>query len=161
MSQAVMVAAYLVAQSKQFDTGVGGNTSIVVITPHGAFAQAPHYVALAEKRVGEFIRRTDELFLACADTALSTADLTSTLEQFSSGALKLHKQQIAETVREMLAHGINMVNDAVPIAPPGTLITVGGGIGIYEPDEQAISSPTSQASDSSSTPTGSEPEKTD
>ncbi len=135
LPQGILVAVYLVAQSKKFDDGVGGETSIAVVTPTSVWIEAPHYVSQAEARIKRFMQLTDELFLRCADTELSMDELRAILEQFGEKALRLHREQIVEMVREMFSHGLNIGGDGLAHIPPGTVVTFGGGFRVYDPSE--------------------------
>ena len=74
MQQAVMLAVYLVSISKKLDSGVGGETRIAVVTENGAWIDDPEYIAEAEKRVEEFLKLTDEMFLTCIDVSIAPSD---------------------------------------------------------------------------------------
>jgi 20S proteasome alpha/beta subunit len=70
MQQAVMLAIYLVSQSKRFDEGVGGDTQIVIVRDNGAWIDDPEYVKQFEIYVGEFLKLIDPLFLNCVDVSI-------------------------------------------------------------------------------------------
>src|ERR1035441_5121046 len=47
---------------------------VAVITNNGAWIDDPEYIAEAEKRVEEFLKLTDEMFLTCIDVSIAPSD---------------------------------------------------------------------------------------
>jgi 20S proteasome alpha/beta subunit len=105
MAQAVLLATYLVSQSKMFDEGVGGETQIVVVTDKGAFQEDRAYVDNAQKRFDAFHEIVDRLILASPDVSTTEAEFLKELEDFRKAAIKLR----AEYKHKMTAELVNEV----------------------------------------------------
>jgi 20S proteasome alpha/beta subunit len=97
MQQAVMLGIYLTLQSKKTDDGVGGETGVVVIRDNGAWKECTEYVANAEKRVQDFTRLTDDLFLSAIDSSIPPSRFPTTLEQFKENVAQLREKYLRET----------------------------------------------------------------
>lgn len=101
MSQAVVMAAYLVAQSKGIDVPVGGETRVAVITAHGASLEDNEYVSKLEARTKEFIQKTDSLFLSCADVASQDSIFQEMLAGFNRAVEVLRSYHTLDTAKFM------------------------------------------------------------
>jgi hypothetical protein len=97
MQQAVMLAIYLVSQAKKYAEGVGGATSVVVVRDNGAYFDYPPYVENSEKRVEEFLKLTDSLFLASVDGSIPPSIFPSILEKFGSDVSDLRKKYLDQS----------------------------------------------------------------
>jgi len=97
MQQAVMLAIYLVSLSKKLDEGVGGETSIAVIRDNGAFFDYPPYISASEKRIEEFLKLTDELFLSSVDVGIAPSVFPATLEKFANEVAALRQKYMDQT----------------------------------------------------------------
>ncbi|MGD0568558.1 MAG: hypothetical protein ABSA78_09145 [Candidatus Sulfotelmatobacter sp.] len=103
MQQAVMLAIYLVSQSKARDVGVGGEPRIVVVRTNGAWIDDPLYIAAAEKRVDDFLRLTDSLFLLSVDIGIAPSKFPDELAKVSSKITELRNAYLIHSVmRELL-----------------------------------------------------------
>lgn len=123
MSQAVALAVYLVSQSEKFDTDVGGETSIVVITPTGAYLDEKEWIAVLERRANEIQPFIDELFLACTDIGLSKAEYEQKLDSFIT-AVKTVRDSHLQFAAERVMKKQFMIDDPYPKFPKGGSITV-------------------------------------
>lgn len=94
MQQAVMLAVYLLSQSKKFDDGVSGDTSIVIVTDKNAYREEYLYSSQIEKSALNFLKITDNIFLASGDSAISQPEFDKILNQFKDELLSLHATHI-------------------------------------------------------------------
>jgi hypothetical protein len=95
MAQAVILATYLVSQSKLTDEGVGGESRVALIVEEGACFDNTSYVRALESQTPEFLSLTDELFLRCADASLSVDDLENqVLPTFARAIIDAHRRHI-------------------------------------------------------------------
>jgi len=121
MSQAVVLAAYLVSQSKRLDEGVGGETSIAVVTEAGAYLDDREDVAELELRAKEVLLVADKLFLMCADIGLNKPQfeekLASILTELNE-TRKRHLQFAADRAARVLNNG-KFPDDPYPKFPIG------------------------------------------
>ena len=92
-----MLAIYLVSQAKKYAEGVGGATSVVVVRDNGAYFDYPPYVENSEKRVEEFLKLTDSLFLASVDGSIPPSIFPSILEKFGSDVSDLRKKYLDQS----------------------------------------------------------------
>jgi hypothetical protein len=95
MQQAVMLAIYLVSQSKQFDDGVGGDSQIVIVRDNGAWIDDDQYVAQAEAYIAEFLKLIDSLFLNSVDVTIPPSKFPDKLQEFVENAVS-HRQRFAD-----------------------------------------------------------------
>lgn len=90
MQQAVMLAIYLVSLSKKTAEGVGGDTSIAVISDNGAWIDDPIYIKKFETFIGDFLRLIDRLFLNCVDVSIPPESaFPEKLEKFGEDVKRL------------------------------------------------------------------------
>jgi 20S proteasome alpha/beta subunit len=143
MQQAVMLAVYLVSQSKQLDDGVGFDTRVAVITNNGAWIDDPEYIAEAEKRVEEFLKLTDEMFLTCIDVSIAPSDhiVKNTLLTQRIDALRERYLRDSAT-RSLIRTFSDPTYCGEPYAKifPGATIEFGGssGVTVRETTEQEL-----------------------
>ncbi len=78
----VLLATFLVSQSKTFDEGVGGQTSVVIVRENGAWHDDADDVLSAEKRFTEFSQSIDKLVLAAPDMSITEAQFEEELDAF-------------------------------------------------------------------------------
>ncbi|MGA7766798.1 MAG: hypothetical protein WCA27_11320 [Candidatus Sulfotelmatobacter sp.] len=97
MQQAVMLAIYLLSQSKTRDVGVGGDPRIAVVTVAGASIDDPEYVTNSEQRILEFINLMDELFLQCIDSSTPPSVFPEVIELFQKSVTALRSRYFNET----------------------------------------------------------------
>jgi hypothetical protein len=97
MQQAVMLAIYLLSQSKARDVGVGGDPRIIVVTDAGAFIDDPDYVTNSERLIGEFTTLIDELFLRCIDASTPPSQFPSLLPIFGASVTELRARYLNES----------------------------------------------------------------
>lgn len=88
-----------------------------------------------QARLREYERKMNDVFLACSDTSVSTEELRKRLHEFQEMVLSLHEAQIHAVAEEMFAHGVDMVNDPYARIPLGSVISVGPGIRVWEPEQ--------------------------
>jgi 20S proteasome alpha/beta subunit len=102
MQQAVMLAIFLVLQSKAINEGVGFDTQVAVVTEKAATLEESPYVANSEQRVSDFMRLTDALFLASIDNSISPSKFPEILAQFGIAVGQLRERFLNETASIML-----------------------------------------------------------
>jgi hypothetical protein len=127
MQQAVMLAVFLVSQSKALDLGVGGDTRIAVVVDDGASIDDPEYIENSERRVGDFLKLSDELFLNSVDMSISPTNFDEKLVEFTKRLKNLRETYL----RWSAAHSINRAmsdpnyrGDAYAKEFPGMVTTV-------------------------------------
>jgi 20S proteasome alpha/beta subunit len=127
MQQAVMLAIYLVSQSKKLDDGVGFDTRVAVVTSNAAALEEAPYVANSEQRVSDFLRLTDALFLASIDNTIPPSKFPDVLTQFGSAVAELRDRFLRETAAIML--NLTLAGQSgvwtYPKIFPGAVIEVG------------------------------------
>lgn len=82
MSQAVMLAVYLVSQSKLTDDGVDGETRVAIVSQFWARLEDKEYIESIEARVTGFLPIADELFLHLADVGVPIIEFERKLQWF-------------------------------------------------------------------------------
>lgn len=97
MQQAVMLAVYLVSQSKKLDDGVGGDTSVVVVRDNGAWFDYPPYISNSEGRIAEFLKLTDDLFLSSVDISIPPSTFPEVLKKLASDVAELRQKYLNQT----------------------------------------------------------------
>jgi hypothetical protein len=102
MQQAVMLAIYLVSQAKIYADGVGGETSVVLVTNNGAWREVQEYVKSGEERVANFLKFTDSLFLSAIDSSIPPSQFPEVLEQFKENVAQLREKYLRETAELVL-----------------------------------------------------------
>lgn len=101
MLQAVVLASYLVSQSKLLDEPVGGEITVTIVTQRGAFQESDSYISYLEKRANEFLKHTDALFLACLDTTVGEKRLRKYIERFAENAINQYRKHIDSTLESL------------------------------------------------------------
>jgi hypothetical protein len=84
MSQAVLLAAYLVSHSKLIDEGVGGETRIGIVSQLWAKIEDIAYTQTLEAIIQDFLPIADQVFLSFADVSLSRSQFEVKLGQLTS-----------------------------------------------------------------------------
>jgi 20S proteasome alpha/beta subunit len=102
MQQAVMLAIFLVLQSKAINEGVGFDTQVAVVTAKAAALEEAPYIANSEQRVSDFLRLTDALFLASIDNSIPPSQFPEVLRQFGTAVSELRDRFLRETAAIML-----------------------------------------------------------
>jgi hypothetical protein len=140
-AQAVLAGIYVLTIAEESSNYVGGDTSVAVIRENGIWMESQDYVRSMEKRLHDYERQINDVFLACANTEVSPEQLGEKLSQFAREALSLHKAHLDRVVRDMVASGLNTQNSPYPKIPPGTVLNVSpqGVTAAYDSaDKQAI-----------------------
>jgi 20S proteasome alpha/beta subunit len=137
MQQAVMLAIYLVSQSKKYDEGVGGDTQIVVVRDNGARIDDPQYVKQFDVFIGEFLALIDHLFLNCVDVSIPPDSVfPGKLAEFGEKVKALRSKALVFSAAHTLERTFNdptYKGDPYPKTFPGSITTVGlGGIDVTE-----------------------------
>jgi hypothetical protein len=131
MQQSVMLAIYLLAQSKARDVGVGGEPRIVVITNSGAFTDDSEYVSSSERWIGDFITLIDELFLYCIDASTPPSQFPNVIAAFGTRVTELRARYQNESasisVRNMFSSPTFRA-EPYPRSFPGAMITFMGDL---------------------------------
>ncbi len=143
MQQAVMLAIYLVSQSKKFDEGVGGDSQIVVVRDNGAWIDDAEYVKQFDIFIGEFLKLIDRLFLNCVDVSIPPSSVfPEKLKEFSEQVTQLRYSALVYSAAHYLnraLHDPNCRGEPYPKVFPGAVTSVMGDGTIQvseEPKEQ-------------------------
>ncbi|MBZ5706265.1 MAG: hypothetical protein LAN63_13020 [Acidobacteriia bacterium] len=136
MAQAVMLATYLVSQSKDIDEGVGGEPRVVIVT-NTIFYDDPTHIGNVEARAREFVQLADEMFLSCADLSISTAALVEQLDNFRAKIVDLRQKHLQVTAEWVISH-IDRYSAPYAYLPPGTVLTLSNSGVTYTEDEAEI-----------------------
>lgn len=96
MVQAVMLAIYLVSQSKQLDAFVGGETRIAVVGDR-AEIDYPEYIKNAEARIADFVKLIDKLFLLCVDPSIPPSGFPAVVEAFAKDLTQLRQNWLHQS----------------------------------------------------------------
>lgn len=107
MQQAVLLAIYLVSQSKIVDQGVGFDTRVALVTGNEAWMEYPEYVQAAEKRVGEFISLIDTLFLVSVDGSIPPSQFPEVLRAFAADVGQLRQEFMEEAATISVDHALH------------------------------------------------------
>jgi len=94
MQRAVMLAVYLVSQSKLLDEGVGLDTRVAIVRDNGAWIDDPVYIKDAEARVKDFLALTDRMFLTCIDVGISPLEYREQFAAIANGIDILRHQYL-------------------------------------------------------------------
>ena len=124
MSQAVVLAVYLVSQSKLTDTGVGGDTAVGIVSQFNAQMEDKEYIESIEARIKDFLSVTDLLFLHLSDASLSRFEFENKLQKFVD-LLQIQREAASEHVLKYLqflanSDRINKINWPYSKIPLGT-----------------------------------------
>ncbi|MGA2431101.1 MAG: hypothetical protein ABSH13_21570 [Candidatus Acidiferrum sp.] len=92
MHRAVLLASFLVSQSKVTDAYVGGSTRIALVAEIGASFEDRTHVANIEKRASDFLELMDDLFFNCADLTSRDVDFANELEICKQKLLNLRQE---------------------------------------------------------------------
>lgn len=90
MPQAVLASMYLLTLAEKTSNWVRGPMIVAKITEHGIHVESEVYVREAEDQLSKYEKAVTALFLNCADTSVSHAELEKSLEEFSRTAVNLH-----------------------------------------------------------------------
>ncbi len=115
MQEGVILATYLVSQSKKFDDGVGGETSIAIVLDNGAWLEPPEEISDVESRFNAFIPHIDRLLLAAPNVGLTETQFRNLLREFEEtiSALRFqYKERIADRI---LKPGVPWLYEKLPI----------------------------------------------
>jgi 20S proteasome alpha/beta subunit len=100
MSQGVMLAAHLIRLAKSQLTSVGGSSRIATLDHNGHIEYAsPWELPNTEDMFGEFLGRTGQLMLKCADPEIDEDGFVKELAEFWKKAIALKQQQIKNRER--------------------------------------------------------------
>ena len=102
MQQAVMLAIYLLSQSKTKDNGVGGDPRVVIVRDNGAWIDDPEYLKSSEIQVGKFLRLIDRLFLASVDISKAPSEFRLDLQRFATELVQLRQDYFNESAARSL-----------------------------------------------------------
>jgi hypothetical protein len=108
MQKAVMLAVFLVSQSKAIDLGVGGQTKVAVVVENGAWFDDDVYIQDSEKRVEQFLALSDSLFLDSVDISIPPSELKTKLDEFQK---KINELRDSHTKYTFLRTMDRMSND--------------------------------------------------
>jgi hypothetical protein len=101
IQQGVILALYLVAQSKAVNEGVGFDTKVVVITSTGAWPEAQSDIAEMEDRFTAITPYVDRLLLAAPDVGTTEEQFDDIVKEFHEavrGFRFSHKERVAEQI---------------------------------------------------------------
>jgi hypothetical protein len=130
MGRAIILASYLVSQSKLIDGGVGGETSIAFVSQVTAVIEDASFIRMLEATVNDFVPIVDQLFLLFSDSGLSKNDFENAVTVFTE-LLRVQRESLllrtAEYVKARLDHGFLHDIRPYPKAPPGSQIQISVG----------------------------------
>ena len=124
MSQAVVLAVYLVSQSKLTDEGVGGDTRIGVVSQFSAKIEDAEYVRSIEKLIVGYLPIADDLFRSLSDVEIPNDEFECRL-QILNKMLRLQRRSAVlnslEYVQFLVDQGkLNQTNWPYSKIPLGT-----------------------------------------
>lgn len=155
MQQAVMLAIYLVSQSKARDVGVGGDTRIVIVKNNGVWVDDPLYVAASEQRVNDFLRLIDGLFLTSIDIAIAPSKFPEELAKFSAKITELRTAYLVHSIMRtlILTRDPNYKGEPYRKGFDGCLVSIKDGtIEIKEPSGEELENKLNYVRDANSNP---------
>jgi 20S proteasome alpha/beta subunit len=126
IAQGVVLGAYLVAQSKNLDQYVGGDTRIAIVASHGAFLEDEEYVKQLESRAKELLKSFDNLFLVTADVSVGLPAFYGHLKEFTKVIVEAREKYSHETTLSFFEAMRNKdwPGDAYSKFPENTTVTV-------------------------------------
>jgi 20S proteasome alpha/beta subunit len=107
MQQAVMLAIYLVSQSKAIDEGVSGEPRVAIVDDDIAWLDYPDYLAASEAHIAKFIKLIDNLFLLCVDGSIPPSKFPEVLSAFGKDVTCLRDKYIHESAAITFSHAFN------------------------------------------------------
>jgi hypothetical protein len=124
MSQAVILAVYLVSQSKLTDEGVGGGTSIGIVSQFSATIEDTEYIRFIEKIIAGYLPVADDLFLNLSDMEISNDEFERRLYILNQMLRVQRKAAVSnslEYVQYLVDEGLlNKSNSSYSKVPLGT-----------------------------------------
>jgi len=141
MHRAVLLANYLVSQSKEVDAYVGGGTRIALVGHIGASFEDKDYVANVEKRATDFLQLMDDLFTSCADLTSCDSEFIEKLEEYKTRILNL-RQEHKQIVGGWFFSDLNKLATTnwhpYPYLPPEFIIKIGLDKMTYSENERDL-----------------------
>jgi hypothetical protein len=120
--QAVLLGLHLFWLAEP-SLAVGGKVAVAIAEGWTIRTLPTTVVQQAQARVVRFMQATDDLFLACADTALSSPEFSARLETFSAEIDRLRKEVVQEEAERIMADP-NCLDNYSPLpVTPGIRIT--------------------------------------
>jgi len=140
MHQAVLLATYLVSQSKKLDEAVGGETQIALVTPQVAKLDNPTHIENVESRAKEFLRLMDDFFIVCADLTSRENAFAEQLKIYSEKFLRLRNEHKRRTAEWYFSdpERIAKADDPYPYLAAGFLLEVGVNGATFSEDENKL-----------------------
>ena len=141
MHRTVLLATYLVSQSKMLDEAVGGETRVALVTPYLSCFDNPAHIASVEARAKEFISIMDELFLESADLTTHDVPFAERLEEYKARILKLRNEHKRITAGWFFSEPERIVthDSPYPYLPPGFVLTLmGDGTTSFSEDQERL-----------------------
>jgi 20S proteasome alpha/beta subunit len=137
MVQAVMLAVYLVSQSKELDAYVGGETRIAIVDGDRAQIDYPEYIKNAEARIADFVKLIDTLFLLSVDPTISPSGFPAIVEAFAKDLTALRQSWLDQSAHIWFHRHLSHPEDSVePYEKvfPGAMMTfmANGNVNISE-----------------------------
>jgi len=130
MQQAVMLAIYLLSQSKARDVGVGGDSRIVIVRDNGTWIDDAEYVAQFEKFIGQFLELIDPLFLDCVDVSIPPSSVfPEKLKEFGEKVTQLRHSALIYSAAHTLNRRFddpNYKGEPYPKIFPGSVTSMMG-----------------------------------
>ena len=107
--QAILAGVYLQSIAEETSNYVKSPIFIAVVNGDGIVLEDKAYARRIEDRIKAFESKINQVFLACADTTISSPMLEDALDGFRQSALDLHRDHIDEIARKAsaldFAHG--------------------------------------------------------
>jgi hypothetical protein len=124
IAQAILASIYVLTIAEETSNYVRGPMSVAVIDKHGIWMEDEHYVETVRRRLQQYERDVNAIFLACADTGLSVDLLRKKIEAFSESALALHRQHIDELMGSMSVEELLGRREPYAKRPTGSVVNV-------------------------------------
>jgi hypothetical protein len=122
VSQGVLAALQVLTVADETSDFIDEPFHVAVVRDNGIWMEPEDHISALTGRLRAFDNRMGQLFLACADTALSPQSFDEALANFGEESVLLHKQQLDDEIRRMLRAGLFTVNSPYPHIPPGSVI---------------------------------------
>jgi hypothetical protein len=135
VAQAMLTALHVFETAGSTSTGIETVPDVFFFNADGAWREKPVHVRAIQTSLLVYERQLNDVFLACADTTVSTEQVKQQIEVFKNAAVGLHRAHIKATAERMFTHGANLPSDPLPRVPLGSVISVGPGVHVWEPEQ--------------------------
>jgi hypothetical protein len=126
IAQAFLAGIYLCSVAEETSNYIKGPLSVAIVWPGSITMQDGEYIASTAKRLKDYERRINALFLECADSSVPVDKLQETLSEFSSSALLLHRYHLDQIVNSMRLEDAIAATDVLQKIPIGSPVSLRG-----------------------------------